>query len=220
LEHEEKSQEAHAPNDDVDRVFQKNQRQGMEGMGLWSALSSRERALMEKPVGSWSTQDIADGQWRAEALRALLWALKSFPSLPPYDQQVPIEAVTAVLPPPNRCQRFIRNAALRDENEITRARSTAELWLWRARTTQLQMSGATAPEGWTFEKIISVTADQARTEQLFTPIDQDFPALNKPYSKLSEDEWHTMRSVAQERLYALNWLCKYAEDWDSVPTRT
>ena len=220
LEYEAKSQETHAPNGDVDRIFQKNQRQGMENMGLWSALSSRERALMKKPVGSWSTQDIADGQWRAEALRALLWALKSFPSFPPYDEQAPIGAVTAVLPPPDKCQRFISNAALRDDNDIARARSIAELWLWRARTTQLQMSGATPPEGWTFEKIISVTAEWARKEQFFSPIDQDFPALNKPYSKLSEDEWRTVHSIAQERLYALNWLCKYADDWDAVPTGT
>ena len=30
----------------------------------------------------------------------------------------------------------------------------------------------------------------------------------------------TMGSIARERLYALNWLCKYAEDWDEVPTGT
>ena len=82
------------------------------------------------------------------------------------------------------------------------------------------MSGTAAPDGWTFEKIIAMTAEKANEDKLFVPIDHDFPALNKAYAKLSEDEWHTLNSIAQERLYALNWLCKYADDWDEVPTGT
>lgn len=36
-----------------------------------------------------------------------------------------------------------------------------------------------------------------------------------------EDVDHSeMTSIAIERHYALNWLCGYAEDWDSVPTET
>jgi hypothetical protein len=107
-----------------------------------------------------------------------------------------------------------------DSLDITEARSIAELWLWRARTTQLQLSGAAPPDGWTFEKIIAQAVEGAQSKKVFLPIDHDFPALNKAYSKLSEEEWRTMRSIAQERLYALNWLCRYAADWDSVPTGT
>jgi len=165
-------------------------------------------------------QDIADGQWRAEAIGVLLWALKSDDELRPYDRQSSSADVMKVLPSPSDSARFIRKAQLRSAEQILDARDTAELWLWRARTTQLQMTGAAAPEGWTFEKIIAMTAEKAGKNKVFAPIEDDFPALNKAYSKLSGDEWQTIRSIAQERLYALNWLCKYAEDWDSVPTGT
>jgi hypothetical protein len=199
-------------------TFQENQRHFMQSCGLWDALSSHERALLEESVGAWSAQDIADGQWRAEALCVLLWALKQNSDLAPYDKQMPITNLPD--PTPGASARFIRNAVLRNKDEIKEARTIAELWLWRARTTQLQLSGAAPPAGWTFEKIIATTAEGAQKKKVFLPIDHDFPVLNKAYSKLSEEEWRTMRSIAQERLCALNWLCRYAADWDAVPTGT
>ena len=200
-------------------AFQQKQRRWMEAEGLWDGLSLHERTLLEKPVGTWSKQEMADGQWRAEAIRVLLWALRPDAKLPPYDRQTYDEVMSA-LPRPEDRVGFIRKAQLRNAEAIIAARGIAELWLWRARTTQLQMSGAAAPEGWTFETIIAMTAEKANEDKLFVPIDHDFPAFNKAYSKLSDDELQTMGSIARERLYALNWLCKYAEDWDQVPTET
>ena len=201
-------------------AFQQKQRQWMDDQALSNGLSLSERTLLEKPVGTWSEQEIIDGQWRAEEIGVLLWALKLNEKLPPYDKEPSSADVMAALPHPDDSVGFIRKAQLRSAEEIIAARGVAELWLWRARTTQLQMTGVAAPEGWTFEKIIAMTADKANEDKLFVAIDHDFPALNKAYSKLSEDEWHTMRSIAEERLYTLNWLCKYAEDWDAVPTGT
>lgn len=223
LEHEAQQGPRETPSQNSEVMFQREQRHLLERSAVLDALSLRERILMEKPYGSWSTQEIASGQWRAEALGVLLWALNRIRDFPPYDTETPAPMVLNLLPPPRRgaCARFVRQAVLRNEAEIKQARSIAELWLWRARTTQVQMSGAVPPDGWTFEKIIAMTAAAAQHERkLFTPIEDDFPALNKPYSKLSEDEWRTLRSIAQERLYALNWLCRYAEDWDAVPTGT
>ncbi len=93
-------------------------------------------------------------------------------------------------------------------------------WLWRARTTQLQREHSEPPKGMTYESIIAETAKKAQEDGLFTAIDGDFPALHRAYAKLSEREWETMRSIATERLYALNWLCRDAEDWDEVSTDT
>lgn len=221
LEHELKFDPANTANNSPDDdAFQQKQRGWMEAQGLWNGLSLRERTLLEKPVGTWSAQEVADGQWRVEAIRVLLWALKPDDKLPPYDKPTSSEDVMAALPRPDDSERFIRKAQLRSAEQIIAARGIAELWMWRARTTQLQMTGAAAPDGWTFEKIIAMTAEKANEDKLFVPVDHDFPALNKAYSKLSENEWHTLYSIAQERLYALNWLCKYAEDWDEVPTGT
>jgi hypothetical protein len=85
-------------------------------------------------------QEIADGQWRAEALSVRLWALKQTQDIPAYDTQAPIASVMGLLPSPGSSVRFVSKAALRGENAILEARNVAELWLWLARTTQLQLT--------------------------------------------------------------------------------
>ena len=47
-----------------------------------------------------------------------------------------------------------------------------------------------------------------------------YPARGKAYCELTDEEWQEMRSIATERLYGLNWLCKYSANWDLVPTGT
>jgi Domain of unknown function (DUF4272) len=205
---------------DGDADFLANQRKWMKGEGLWDALSPRERTLLEKPLGGWSNQEMADGQWRQEALAVLLWALQPAGELPEYDRQAFTTGIMDSLPPPSAIAKFTARAKLRDGSEITNGRDIAELWLWRARTTQLQLSHGTPPKGLTFEVLIAMTAKKAEQDRLFVAISNDFPAFKKAYSQLSDDEWNTMRSIAQERLYAFNWLCRYAEDWDAVPTDT
>jgi hypothetical protein len=205
---------------DVDRDFAVRQEDWMKQVGLWEAASARERALLEKPLGTWKRQDVADGQWREETLALLMWAFQSGTVLPPYDEPAFKTEIMKTVPHPSASLDFIANAKLRDSSEIADARDTAELWLWRARTTQLQRDHTKAPQGMTFQGIVAMTAKAAQAQGLFTAIDSNFPALGKSYAKLSEPDWQTMRSIATERLYGLNWLCGYAEDWDDVPTST
>lgn len=196
----------------------------MKQEGLWEAASVRERALFEKPFGSWERQELLDGSWRVEALAIFIWALGSRTDLPPYDRQAHetnLESdIASLVSHPPEPQSFIAHATLRDVREVRKARDVAELWLWRARTTQLQREHRTPPEGMTFEGIIAEAAKAGERDGLFKAIDNDFPALGRSYARLSETEWYRMRSIASERLYALNWLCGYSDDWDHVPTDT
>lgn len=187
---------------------------------LWGALSAKERSLMDKPLGAWTQQELIDAHWRTEALGVIEWALGIQQTLPPYDQPFDSAVVVRELGVLSSTTAFLAKARLRTVDEIAKARSVAELWLWRARTTQLQKKGTPPPPDATFEEIIAITAKLAGEEGLFTPIQQDFPAFGKAYSALTDDEWSLMGSIARERLYALNWLCGYATDWDSIRTDT
>jgi hypothetical protein len=204
----------------ADPGLAENMKTWMKHAGLWDAASTRERILLEKPLGIWSRQEIADGQWREESLMVLLWALRPDMTMPPYDEQAFQSKVMKSVPHPMASQAFISNAKFRDSGDITRARDVAELWRWRARTTQLQREHYKPPEGTNLERIIALAAKKGQEDGLFKAIDNDFPALRKSYAKLSLEEWERMRSIATERLYGLNWLCGYAEDWDEVPTET
>jgi len=200
--------------------FALRQNSWLQNGDLWSACSARERELFQRAMGSWTRQETADGQWREESLGFLWWALDGSRVFLPYDVPAAQTDVLRGVPDPSAARAFIEEAKLRDIKEIGKQRDIAELWLWRARTTQLQRDKAEAPKGLTFEQIIAMTAEKAAGDNVFKPIGNDFPALGKPYSRLTETEWQTMRSIAEERLYVLNWLCGRSTDWDSVKTDT
>jgi hypothetical protein len=71
------------------------------------------------------------------------------------------------------------------------------------------------------DAITQKAAETAYAEgSIAQPIDGDFPAYGKSYRALDAGEYAAVTSRAVERQYALNWLCGYASDWDSVPTDT
>ena len=204
----------------IDAAFAVSIEEWLKKDGLWEALSAKEKILFEKPLGTWNKQEIADGQWRAESLVVLLWSLRPGEAMPPYDQLASSSSIMNAVTPPSGSRKFISGAKLRDVDEIARTRDVAELWLWRARTTRIIKEGVRPPKGYTFQKIISMTVEKATKDGLFQPIEGDFPAFHKSYAKLTDEEWETMNSISTERLYGLNWLCGYSDDWDRVPLET
>ena len=208
---------AGAPPPDLDRRLNS----WLKAEGLWDSASDIEKALMQKPLGAWTKPEVADGQWREDSLDVLIWALRSDATMPPYDVPIFTTEVMKSVRDLGQLQQFLARAKLRPEAAILKALDVAELWLWRSRTTQLQKEHYSPPKGERgLEQIVSMTVAKAQKDGLFTPIRDDFPALGKPYAELTESEWQTLHSIATERLYALNWLCGYAENWDDVPTGT
>jgi len=150
------------------------------------------------------------------------WALGLEDRIFPYDSQLDSTSFVyrwQILSP---TKQFVSSAHLRAEKEILQAREVAESWLWRARTTQIQKEPEKypPPPGWTYERIIAMAAEHWEKEGLFQAIRGEYPAHGKAYCELADEEWQEVRSMATERLYGLNWLCKYSANWDLVPTGT
>ncbi len=194
----------------------------LEHTGLRKDQSPEERRLCAQPLGSWTDQDVLDAAWRAESLGVLHWALGHVDSLPAWDEAF---APAEVIPPLRLLGDpgdYVAGARQRPPDELGRMRDLAELWHWRARTTQLLHAGdVTPPDGWTFEQIIAVSAGRSHEEgDILEPIDGDFPVLGKSYAALDEDELAVVTSIAMERHLALNWLCGHHKNWDETPTDT
>jgi hypothetical protein len=214
----------------LDEPAQKPQRQveqqrHSDEINSWlkkESLSRRERELLGRPLGGWSAQETADGQGRREALWVLAWALGRIKPMPRFDQPSDakelLDAVEFMVPAAG----LVNRAKLPPESEITGARNVAELWLWRARTYRFHTNPQKypPPSGMSYNDLIRQVADMAEEKGLFRAIDHDFPVGGQAYSKLSEDEVSELHSIASERLYALNWVCGYSENWDAVPTLT
>ena len=186
---------------------------------LAGALSVRERALLAKQITSWTPRELSDAGWRNEALGVLLWSLSALDDVPPYD--VSFERLPALVPLLAPTSDFRKLARLRPPDVIASARDLAELWHWRSRTRHLQEHDSHAARRHDLDAITTGGgAGSYAAGSIPQPIDGDFPAYGKSYRALDAGEYAAVTSSAVERKYALNWLCGYASDWDSVPTDT
>jgi hypothetical protein len=177
------------------------------------ALSEQLRAALAEL--SWDGDDghVAEAVWEGEGLGVLLWALE-LAQLPPYDRPFDAEKLVATA---------MDEAILRPADEIERARETARLWHWRARTAQLAAgSGVDLPQEWqSFDQLVGATAMRGFERGLLPrPLRGDFPAFGAVYRELSEAQQEEAHQIAWQRHRALNWLCGMGKTWDSVPTDT
>ena len=156
---------------------------------------------------------VVDAVWRGEGFGTLLWGLQ-LAELPPYDQPFdPDELVEASL----------EEARLRDAEEVELERESARLWLWRARTTDLQAAGdVELPERFaSFDQLIAATAMRGFEQELLpAPMRGDFRAYGKVYRHLAPEQQAEAHSIALERQHALNWLAGLGDSWDDVPLDT
>jgi hypothetical protein len=156
---------------------------------------------------------VVDAVWRGEALGTLLWALHLL-DLPPYDRPFDTDEVLETNPAAGE---------LRDPEELELERDAARLWHWRARTTELQQSGALQlPARYSsFDQLIAATAMRGHDEGLLpVPIRGDFRAYGKVYRHLTPEEHAEAHSIAAERHHALNWLAGEGTGWGDVPLDT
>jgi len=177
--------------------------------------TERESELLSRPAEAWSEREVIDATWRGEALGALRWALTLVGELPPYDRPFDHLAIARDL--------RLESAELRPRDELEAEREAARLWHWRARTTIVQDEKLAALSArWiSFDQLIAATAMKGHDRGLLpTPLRGDFPVLRKPYRTLTDDERAIAYSIASERHYALEWLCKPGSGWDAVQTDT
>ncbi|MBW3542777.1 MAG: DUF4272 domain-containing protein [Planctomycetes bacterium] len=203
--------------------------QPLRDCGLWEHLSPHEQEYAESTMATMTERQQVDASWRMEAALVLMWALGLVPEMPPYDTSADHDLLKE-FPKPD-VTTFVRTARLRDLAEIDRARGTAELWHWRSRTRELIERGDAFPAddrvaaaGFrSYDDVVRFSAQKAAEKGTMPPcIDDDFPAKGKAYRDLTEMQWSEVRSIANERHHALNWLCGYAPDnrWDDTPTDT
>lgn len=177
--------------------------------------SPRESALLARQPDAWDPQDVVDAIWRGEALGTLAWALGAVAELPAYDR--PFDHVELA-----RGLRLEREPSLRPVDALERARESARLWHWRARTTLLQGDPTVRlPERWaSFDQLIAAAAMRGHEEGLLpAPHRGDFPAFGTSYRQLDGEQRGLALSIASERHVALTWLCGDSP-WDETPLDT
>jgi len=193
-------------------------------LGLWEFMTDKEvKFFLTHPLDL-TQQQIVNASWRMESVMTLMWALGIIPELLPFDHQVKPDLMQQI--PHENISNFLISAKLLDEKTIEKGRSLAELWYWRSRTRELieekRPFPAEIPQFKRYDEIVRFSAKAANKKDSLEIIDEDFAAIGKAYCDLTDEEWSSIRSIAFERHFALNWICGYAPDnrWDETPTYT
>jgi hypothetical protein len=177
------------------------------------ALSESVRQALAELSWDGDDEHLAEAVWAGEGLGMLLWALE-LAQLPPYDRPFDADQLVGTA---------MDEAILRPDEEIERARETARLWHWRARTALLAEDGQVElpPEWQSFDQLVGATAMRGFESGLLPrPLRGDFPAFGVVYRELTEEQQDEAHQIAWQRHRALNWLCGLGKTWDSVPTDT
>ncbi len=188
-----------------------------ETSGIFSHFSVKEKMLMASIPGSWNEKQINRCSWKTEALGVLLWALGIEESILPYDTRFDNPDSLDKIPLMRDPSDFIANAKLRDRRLIGKEKFTAGMWHWRASAAKMQKEGLTnLPAGTDLSQMIKATAERAfAMKNIPRLIDGDFPAGDKPYWDLSEEEQVIPGVIAGERFLTLGWLWGENVDWDN-----
>lgn len=184
------------------------------GQYAYSHCTEAERALVDAPLGAWDSHTVRQVSWTSEAAAMLLWSMSLLKKLPEWTEEI--------VPPETFRKLDPKRIKLRKADEVAHALSLARLWHWRARTLDLERSGAKVPmpPGMTLAEVVANTAALAKKEGYFRPIKDDFPAGRNPYRDLDVETAGRLKSVAQERHRALSWVSGAGDTWEGVPTDT
>jgi hypothetical protein len=188
--------------------------------GIDAHLSPVERDALARPLGQIDDDALSDLSWRLQALVAVLWALHKVEPMPSYAESYPADALHPLMPFGRPASEFLTNLLLRTEDELVTERHRAEFWNWRGRAELIRRHGK-RPTPQTDDAAVARATQAAREDGLVAEArGGDVVCGGVPYGSLSEEAFADAASTAEQRHFALNWICGYAEDWDDTPTET
>jgi len=186
--------------------------------------SPNERALLDRELGGWTTDEIAAMVWRNEAAAPLLWYLELVPQIPPYFVVVPASAVMERIEQLPQVAETVERSPARPPEERENPLQPAPLWNWRARCRALRRSGAPAPEGDTYEGAIAQATSSAidikLVERTFVLDGDLLVTADTKYADVDADQQRTLACIAHERHWALAWIADGSTQWDTVNPAT
>jgi hypothetical protein len=192
-------------------------REWLRNEGLWDETTREERAILTPPPGAFGPDILADLGLHAEGLATLAWALSLIERPLPDDLSQLLAREDAVPMPWAKIAPWVSTQALRPEALIALARELAELWSWRYEIEPIRRM-AEGRELMEVERTIREVTHEASAAGLLEPGKKGgFTVRGTPVTRMDPIEIEEMAALQTERLMALNWICGYGEDWDSVP---
>lgn len=187
----------------------------IEAVGISDELEPDEWKVLQLPVGSLERQAMVDATWRTEGLAVLLWALRRM-ELSPYDQQVNPGELFGTIGywDENAGHEFLNSAEIRSLEELLALQTTLLALHWRLVEFSLR------PEPLDFRKFARDGWMGPFDLTPFHLIDDDLSMGHFAISKAPMEMVKSVRSCANERHLAINWLMGYSQIYSETDTST
>lgn len=189
-------------------------REWLRAEEIWPDLTQDEVLLLSRGTAAGDEPDQFSVQETLEALGALAWTLKLLADLEA-DLPASVDSLIPSLPHPwDSTKTWVSGLQLRSLDEIAARRESAELWTWRL-LTENDLREAFPDE---LEELRAIIRDAEREGRAAGILSRGgFRVQGRDISTLNLTERNTLLSASLARLRALNWVCGYGDDWDSVP---
>jgi hypothetical protein len=192
-------------------------REWLRTEGLWGDLTPREAAFLSRPPEELVPNAVKNATIQLESLAAVGWALSMASILSDGFASEITEVLSEVPDPWDKTAPWINSKSLRPESEIARIRERAELWEWRLAMEPYRrvLEGRELMD---LERTIKDTMRDGAMAGMLAPGKKGgFTIKGVPVTRLDPYALEELHMLAEERLLALNWICGYGDDWDSVP---
>lgn len=192
----------------------------LENQGYTEFLTTSERELFEKEVGTGNSKEIILKQVQYEAIEPCLWAVGLREKLSEFDQFV-LDDFHPVLKigKNHSIDSLVSKSNLKSMEDLVLQREIAMLWHWRAR----EANNSIFKTGKVKDIIISTFGKEyeqiVQHIQSFKQGQEDFVADSKQFSKLSTEEIRKVAIISMWRQYALEWITG-EDEWDEIDTST
>ncbi len=186
--------------------------------GLEPVASRHERRVFSTRIGALPAEAVAAASWQGEAVIALGWVLGMIGEMPSYDRAADLATLLAAVPSPwKRTASFRSGPIARSETAIANERERAELWHWRSEVAEVMQNVDPRERASLLAAVREVAHEAHAFGHLPSLRDDDFPVAHRSYHELRPMELDEIGAIAAARLQALNWVCGFGDDWDSVP---
>jgi len=192
-------------------------REWLRAEDLWNDATADEQAILSTPPGGFGPDDVADVSLHAEGLAILGWSLGMI-EIPTAEELSKMLGDDDLVPGPwQKTAPWIASQSMRSEPIIAFARELAELWSWRYQIEPFRRM-AKGRELMEIERTIRDVTHEGTSTGLLEPGKKGgFQVGGIPVTQMDPFEIDELLVLQTERLMALNWICGYGEDWDSVP---
>lgn len=184
------------------------------------SITLNEKKLFEQEVGLGKKDEILSKQIQYEAIEPCLWSLGLEDKLSEYDSFVvkdfhPLLQIDKA----HSLEKLLNACKLRTFEEIVLQKEISMLWHWRARESNNSIFNFKSAK----EIITSCFGDRylqvIDKMQTFKNNQDDFVVNNRPFNILNSEEKNRVRTIAQWRHHAFEWIVG-DKKWDDVELNT